>query len=67
MNSDTSQATGGESLKSSLEVTDDRIYIGYSVGQGLPPPSLLSGQRSSTNTDRPTAEICIYEIVWAEA
>ena len=56
----------GESLKSSLEVTDDRVYIGYSAGQGPPPPGLSSGQRSITNADSPTAVVYMYEINWKE-
>ena len=48
----------GESLKSSLEVTDDRIYVGVAAGQGPPPPGVLISRRSVVGQ---IAEIYVYE------
>ncbi|MFQ6089712.1 MAG: hypothetical protein ACE5K0_12545, partial [Candidatus Methanofastidiosia archaeon] len=50
-----------ESLRSALEVTDDRIYVGLSAGQGPPPPG---AKIKSTSREPGTAEIYVYEIVW---
>jgi len=48
----------GESLKSSLEVTDDRIYVGVAAGQGPPPPVVPISTRSVVGQ---TAKIYVYE------
>jgi hypothetical protein len=51
----------GESLRSSLEVTADRIYVGHSGGQGPPPPNFPENNYSTGNIGTQTAEIYIYE------
>ncbi|MFQ6083707.1 MAG: hypothetical protein ACE5WD_10140 [Candidatus Aminicenantia bacterium] len=54
----------GESLRSALDVTDDRIYVGLSAGQGPPPPGFPENNYSVGNIGAQTAEIYIYE--WRE-
>jgi len=51
-------ASRGESLKSSLEITDDRIYVGVAAGQGPPPLGVPISTRSVVGQ---TAEIYVYE------
>lgn len=49
----------GESLRSALEVTDDRIYVGLERGQGPPPPG--AKDKFGSSGESPVAEIYIYE------
>jgi hypothetical protein len=57
-------ASEGESLRSSLEVTDDRIYIGHSGGQGPPPPGASTSTKS---IEAQTAEIYVYSNLTTQA
>lgn len=54
------EGASGEPLKSSLEIVDDRVYIGHAAGAGPAPP----GAPRSASTEPQTVEIYIYEVNW---
>lgn len=51
----------GESLKSSLAVTDRYLYVGYGIGEGPPPPTASGGSRpQSLDAKRQPQEAVVY-------
>ncbi len=51
---------GGEA-RSALEITDNRIYVGFSGGQGPSPPGVKNTLQGSQSSEPQRAEIYIYE------
>jgi len=49
---------GGET-RSALEITDNRIYVGFSGGQGPPPPGAKNKFQGNQSLEPPKAEIYI--------
>ncbi len=50
---------GGEA-RSALEITDNRIYVGFSGGQGPPPPGAKNKFQGKQSSESPKAEIYIF-------
>ncbi|MEK7449552.1 MAG: hypothetical protein AAB019_08725 [Planctomycetota bacterium] len=47
--------------RSALEITDGRIYVGFSGGQGPPPPGAKNKFPKNQSSKPPKAEIYIFE------